>query len=521
MLHRLILICSLFGCLAACGGGSGAADPVITPVQPVGDGNNDADNDNNDGDPLDVALRPLLDAAGLVGDAAFNRTLPSIQEPLAQLGMKLFFSKSLGGDFDSACVSCHHPTLGGGDALSLPVGIGATDPDVLGVGRSHADTGVPNVPRNSPTVFNSGLWDGSMFWDSRVESFGKEPQANGAVSAIRTPDVPIGNVDPNAGPQLPAAQARFPVTSIEEMRGENFEVGSSNAAVRSHLAARIGAYGIGIGELPSNDWLAEFQTAFGSGDAETLITFDNIALALAAYQRSMVFTNNRFGQYVQGDLAALTDNEKQGAILFYSAPEDGGGGCVRCLSGDAFPDDLHHTVAFPQFGPGKGDGNDDDFGRARETALVDDRYRFRTPSLLNVAVTAPYGHAGAYDSLPQVLQHYNDPADSIDDFFNDGGACDVNQFAALAQCTALYPQAEVNSRLALAKLNQERTEVDPLFPNLNLNNNERAELVAFLGTLTDPCVTDRNCLTPWIADPNSPGPDGNQLNARDVDGNLL
>ncbi|MEZ5596565.1 MAG: cytochrome c peroxidase [Pseudomonadales bacterium] len=531
----LITMVALLLTLAGCGGGgsgaattplaaagAGAGQPVATPPA----NNPPANNPPVNGgptlvDPLDDELENLIAAAGITGDAEFNRTLPDISDPLAQLGKKLFFSKSLGGDFDSACVTCHHPVLGGADGLSLPVGTGAADPDVLGPGRTHAATGLPTVPRNTPTAFNAGLWDSGLFWDSRVESFGREPQANGAVSAIRTPDVAFGAADPDAGPNLPAAQARFPVASPEEMRGDTFEAGADNATLRAHLAARIGGYGIGEGELPANTWLAEFQAAFGSGDAETLITVDNIMTAIAAYERSMRFVNNPFFDYANGNRAALTDAQKRGGILFFTSIDNGGGGCSSCHAGDHFTDEQHHTVAFPQFGPGKGDGNEDDFGRERETGDPADRYAWRTPSLLNVAVTAPYGHAGAYNTLGQVLAHYNNPAGTVNNFFDDGAACTLPQFRDRADCADLYPQANANSQAALRKLQRERDDGTALFTNINLNNNERADIVAFLDALTDPCVTDRACLAPWIADPADEGPDGQQLNARDDGGNLL
>jgi len=174
----LILV---FG-LSACGGGGGSdpinLDPVNLPP-PRGVAGNNVD--------LNETLRVLINEAGLAGDAAFNRTLPQISDRLPQLGKLLFFSKSSSGTFDVACVSCHHPILSGADALSLPVGTGAVDSNVLGSGRVHAVTGLPNVPRNSTTVFNAGLWDSGLFLDSRVESLGKEEQANGTVSASARP----------------------------------------------------------------------------------------------------------------------------------------------------------------------------------------------------------------------------------------------------------------------------------------------------------------------------------------------
>ena len=70
------------------------------------------------------------------------------------------------------------------------------------------------------------------------------------------------------------------------MRG-SLMPGASNEEVRNHLAARIGDYGSGQGELQNNNWLQEFQTAFMSSEsAETLVTFENIAFAIGEYQRA-------------------------------------------------------------------------------------------------------------------------------------------------------------------------------------------------------------------------------------------
>lgn len=469
---------------------------------------------------LDAALRTLLFNNGISGDPSTNRDLPTIKDPLAELGKKLFFTKALGGAMDSACVTCHHPMLGGGDNLSLSVGVGAVDPDLLGLGRGDA-TGVPHVPRNAPTTFNIGLWDSSLFWDSRVESFGKELGQNGAASGISTPDSGFNVLDVDAGSDLVVAQARFPFTSVEEMRAD-LEAGQSNAALRSHLAARLGDYGIGIGQLSNADWLSEFQTAFVSADsAENLVTFDNIVVAIAAYERSQVFVDNPWRAYVQGDNAAIGDTEKRGAILFYTAAEQQGGGCVQCHSGDLFSDEQQHTIGAPQFGPGKGNLNNNDFGRENISGIAAERFRMRTPSLLNIAVTGPYMHVGAYEFLQQVLEHYNDPNGTVEDFFDDGAWCSLQQFDGVANCETLYPNAEQNSNEALTKVSIERKQNDPAaLPAINLDINERNDIVAFLRSLTDPCVVDRECLAPWIPTA-AEAVDEQQLNAIDVNGNPL
>jgi cytochrome c peroxidase len=74
------------------------------------------------------------------------------------------------------------------------------------------------------------------------------------------------------------------------------------------------------------------------------------------------------------------------------------------------------VVAFPQIDTGKGDGvnGTEDFGRFRETGISQDLYAFRVPSLLNLEVTVPYGHAGAFASLEEVVRHYSNPVQSLD-----------------------------------------------------------------------------------------------------------
>ncbi|PCK07730.1 MAG: cytochrome C peroxidase [Alteromonadaceae bacterium] len=550
-------LCLLIVLLSSCGGGSGATgnntgnNTVDTPTNNTSNDtdngtinddivedntdNNNTDNDNTepDNDPndnindpialtgVDQQLLQLINGFDWDNNPLANRDLPSIDNPIAQLGKKLFFSKSLGGGFDAACASCHHPSLGGADQLSLAVGVDAINPDLLGRGRAH-NGGLPRVPRNSPTNFNAGLWDSGMFFDSRVESLGKDTDANGRLSGIRTPDTPFLNADPNAGDNLVAAQARFPVTSADEMKTNAFEVGGDNADVRAHLAARIGNYGVGEGELARNQWLREFQQAFGvTTDAENLVTFDNIAHALGEYQRSLVFINNPWQNYLEGDVTALTNQQKNGALLFFTSANNNGAGCSSCHKGSLFSDEQHHTVAFPQIGSGKGDANNDDFGRERETGEQADRYRFRTPSLLNITHTAPYGHSGSYQNLRDVIRHYVNPADSIEDYFDDAAWCNLDQFSNIDNCENLYPFARVNSENSLAKLRQERNANQSLFDSPRLNNNEINSLVAFLQALTDPCIESRQCLAPWIADETNDNPDDQILIGTDLFGELL
>jgi len=469
------------------GAGSGGTNPQVAGPSAQQSGINDDD------------LRQLAFDAGVTGNIEAGRNLPAITDPVAQLGKDLFFTRGLGGNLEVACVSCHHPNLGGGDQLSLSVGVGAVDPTVLGPGRVHSESGGPNVPRNAPTVFNMGFWDELVFWDGRIENMGADAPNNGASDDIRTPDVGFGRRDPSAGQNLTVAQAHFPVTSAAEMRSDSFMPGADSESLRARLAARIGDYGDGAGEMGANTWLQEFRNAFNdrTATAEELITYDNIAFAIGEYERSMVFTNNAFNRWVLGDNSALSAQQKRGAELFYTRVDQGGAGCLMCHDGDFFTGETVENTGMIQIGEGKGDGVDDDFGRERESLRFIDRYKFRTPSLLNVAVTGPYGHAGAYDTLEQVVSHYSDPVAAINDWFDRGGVCGVEQFRSMPNCASLYPNARANADLALQQVQFNRDSGSRLFLNANLSNQQQSDLVSFLQALTDPCVQDPACMSPW------------------------
>ena len=435
------------------------------------------------GSETDRALRRLIDANGLNGDPAEGHDVPSIDDPLPVLGRKLFFSKSLGGDRDSACVSCHHPVLGGGDALALSIGVGAEDPALLGPGRAHPDGDFP-VPRNAPTTFNLALWQTGLFWDSRVEELDD--------GGIRTPDTEFGTADADAGDTLSAAQTRFPVTSAEEMRGFEFVLDGSNADVRTALESRL---------TEDGRWGSEFEAVFGSPE----VTYARIAEAMGAYEDSQVFTDTPWRAYVRGDHAAIGESAKRGALLFFRSKEDGGVNCASCHSGDFFTDEDFHSICAPQIGRGKGDGlrGTNDFGRARETADRNERFSFRTPTLTNVSATGPYLHSGAYDNLADVVRHHLDPRAAIE------------RFDPASVPMAASDDFDQNTQEMLDFLEVSGKAIEFFDAPFEYREEQVEDLVTFLETLTDPCVLDRECLAPWIADPAIDDVDGQLLVAVD------
>ena len=173
-------------------------------------------------------------------------------------------------------------------------------------------------------------------------------------------------------------------------------------------------------------------------------------------------------------------------------------------------------LGIPQIGRGKGDGDSatDDFGRYRVTAVATDKYAFRTPSLLNVTETGPWGHDGAFMTLEAAIRHHLDPQASFDNY-------DINQLEASIVSSGQTADIQTNTQSALDTLASNRARGIASIQTVDLTDEQMADLMTFLATLTDPCITDRTCIAPWIPDTSGTGPDGLQLNAKDGQGNLL
>ena len=411
-----------------------------------------------------------------------------------------------------------------------------TAENLLGPGRFNGLDDHPVVPRNAPTIFNIALYDRHLFWDGRVERL-----RNGGIATPDSQTSPRGRrLADSALPSsasLVDAQARFPVTSVEEMRGQ-FMPTASNQALRTALNERMRS---DLAEIPSN-WPSEFANVFGSDE----ITTDRVYSAIAEYQRSMLFVASPWQQYLTGQDTALSDTQKRGAILFFTPSQRGGAGCVMCHNGPTFSDERHHLVAFPQIGIGKGNvtaqSDQQDFGRENITGRQEDRYHFRTPSLLNVATTAPYGHSGAYQTLEQVIEHYNDPRAAIDRLFGASNEqafseptppyCQLPQILSLSAkhnlaCESVFPNAYANSievaNHLTAATNNSVTARAPLRARPNLTPQQVTMVADFLRSLTDPCVNQASCLSPWLLSEEEQAefPDDLAISATDNQGSSL
>ncbi|HYE00728.1 MAG TPA: MbnH family di-heme enzyme, partial [Alphaproteobacteria bacterium] len=134
------------------------------------------------------------------------------------------------------------------------------------------------------------------------------------------------------------------------------------------------------------------------------LDFAAVPKALAAFQRTLLSFDSPFDRYRRGDRAALSDSAVRGAALFF----DGRLGCGECHPAphftNAVPQAAYHNIGqYNDDGDGAGPGHP---GLARHTGRAADRGRFRTPTLRNIALTAPYMHDGAVATLSEVIDDY-------------------------------------------------------------------------------------------------------------------
>jgi cytochrome c peroxidase len=240
--------------------------------------------------------------------------------------------------------------------------------------------------RNAPTVWNAAF-QSVQFWDGRASSL--EEQAKG----------PIVNPVEMGMPRL-----EFAIDRIKRITG----------------------------------YQTSFERAFGHNAA---IDENSVAMAIAAYERTLITPNSPYDRFVKGDKKALTQQQQRGMQAFVSV------GCVSCHSGPNF--------SGPTLPPGKGffmkfptyTNNDyvvryrllDDGGKAVKSGKVEDQNMWRVPTLRNLTYTAPYFHNGLVKSLPEAVRVM--AATQLDKSLSDGDVADIAAF--LEGLTGEFPEQKM------------------------------------------------------------------------------
>jgi cytochrome c peroxidase len=282
-----------------------------------------------------------------------------------ELGRMLFFDARLSADGRISCASCHDPKQAFADGKALAEGIG-----------SRRGT------RNSPTILNV-IFNAGQFWDGRADTL--------------------------------EDQAALPLINPLEMGEQTHE----------EVVARLD-------RLP--EYRARFQEVFG-----TPVTLKGLAQAIAAYERTLVSGDSPFDRFLAGESNAISAAARRGFALFRGAAR-----CSRCHTFNEqlplFTDFAYHNTgvaanhpAFNQLARrafelvqrprpeaaidalGRQEGGDE-LGRVLVTYQQFDIGSFKTPSLRNVALTAPYFHDGSAQTLADVVR-----------FYNGGGKSNINR----------------------------------------------------------------------------------------------
>ena len=312
------------------------------------------------------------------------------------LGRLLFWDPILSGSKDVACATCHHPDFGYAEGRDLPIGVNG-----IGLGRArHFAPGntIPLVKRNSQTILN-------VAFNGIDNTNAYDPAAAPMFWDLRARSL--------------EAQALEPLKAFEEMRGHAYPEDKAVATVVSRLNE-------------SAEYRRLFAAAFGGARP----TDDSLAKSLAAFQRTLVANQSPFDRYRRGDENAMTALQVEGMRRFERV------GCVNCHSGPMFSDFKSHVLGVP----------DSPHLEASDQG-IDHTYAFRTPSLRNLAYTAPYMHSGVFRDLEAVVDFYDD----------------------------------VTGRRGRERnLNVSREQLDPLVRQLRGVDRDEEALLAFLDALNDP-----------------------------------
>jgi cytochrome c peroxidase len=390
---------------------------------------------------LDSELAATLVAAGFTGriEQTYRARLETnlgrpIDPALAEIGRMLWFDTIHSLHADNTCGGCHSPTNGFGD--SQPMAIGVQNNGIVGPQRLG-----PRNQRRSPLVINTALYP-ALMWNGRFNSRSGDPFDNSRGFRFPFPEADDRfsqtNDVANGVTHLLQAQAHMPPTELIEVGG--FTGTCANGVPDPTLGPNFCQFDDGLGEqVPPPDPLTGsrnepirqkalellnavpayrqlFAAVFPEVAQGAPIDFFMFGKAIAEFEFTLVFADAPIDRFARGDTAAMTPEQKRGALLFF-----GKAGCVNChavagRSNEMFSDFEEHVVGVPQIAPsfGAGTGNvafagggqDEDFGLEEITGNPADRYKFRTAPLRNLAVSPAFFHNGAFTRMDDAIRFH-------------------------------------------------------------------------------------------------------------------
>ncbi len=322
----------------------------------------------------------------------------------ARLGQFLFFDTRFSSNNQVSCATCHDPRQGFTDGKQLAQGLATHD--------RHAQS-LWNVAHNR--------W---FFWDGRADSLWSQALT------------PIEREDEFGGDRAWCAQVIF---NDDDLRAAYERVFGAlpDLSDRARFPERAKPIEHSPDDPRHQAWI---KMAEADRDAVNTV-FANVGKAIAAYETRIVSRDAPFDQFVEGlrdnDLQktqAISDAAKRGLQIFVVS-----GNCRLCHTGPNFTDGEFHSVGVGRIGGGEptdsgryagvdqlkqsafnaGGGFSDEAGSAAAQRLSflankpDNWGQFKTPSLRNVALTAPYMHQGQYATLADVIEHYSTLKDAV------------------------------------------------------------------------------------------------------------
>jgi cytochrome c peroxidase len=310
----------------------------------------------------------------------------------ARIGQLLFYDKILSGNQNISCGTCHHHDHAGTDGLSLGIGEGGTGVGPLRTAGVGADRIRKRIPRNAPALWNLGHRSiDVLFHDGRLSV--SDIYGNGFNS-------PAQEWLPEGLDHILAAQALFPLTAQFEMAGNPRE-NEIAGAIHDRIDTAWPILAKRVRTIPAYGEM--FVAAFDHISTPEEVTIVEIGNALGAFiAAEWQSADSPYDAWLMG--AALPVTAERGRVLFFQTLR-----CASCHTGPLFTDQQFHALGLPAFGPGRTrpwDPMPRDVGRMGKSDRLEDAYRFRTPSLRNVALTGPYGHNGAYPTLGSMIRHH-------------------------------------------------------------------------------------------------------------------